>query len=541
MIWSEVRGMTLLQMSISGGIVILAITVLRALTLHHLPKKTFLALWALALARLLIPFSLPSALSIYSLLPPRQATAPPGPPAVFLESAPVPNPPLAEALPAPPSVWEWLWLMGALACGLFFLITYVRCRREFQTSLPAEQPFLQDWLSRHPSRRKISIRQSAAIAAPLTFGLAHPVILLPSSTHWQDEAALDYVLTHEYVHIRRFDVLTKLIIILALCVHWCNPLVWVLYLLANRDLELSCDETVLRRLGEDRRSAYARTLIHLEETKGAPSPLCSHFSQNALEERIIAMMKMKKTTLFTLTLSTLLVAGTAAAFITSAKADSVQPLPGSAGTETTVVDSQWWTPEEYAAWLETEKEALQALVGTENGWYDEKGKLHRFTQEVMDQQIADYEQILSELKAGKRHSKPIDSDGDGTPDLSLAQEAPETELKTAASTQVQEVSATGTAEEEGGSTQLIGDSASEDSSREAMEAFARQMEPYAQWGITYTPENGGNVYYQGQLIHCFVDENPQGDVLMITSSKGGGKSMHTVYNEQGKITGVEAD
>lgn len=533
--------MTLLNMSITGGILILAITVLRALTLNRLPKKTFLALWGLALARLLLPFSLPSALSIYSFLPPRQAAVPSVLLSAFPDPAAVPTvPPDVELPPSAPPMGKWLWLLGALVCGLVFLVAYVRCRREFQMSLPADHPFLQDWLRRHPTRRRISIRQSAAIAAPLTFGLVHPVILLPQSTDWQEETTLDYVLTHEYVHIRRFDILTKLIVIVALCIHWFNPLVWLLYFLANRDLELSCDESVLRRFGEDQRSTYARILIQMEERKSGPSPLCSHFSQNALEERIIAMMNTKKTTLLTLSLSALLIAGTAAVFTTSAKAENDLLLPGGTGTETSVIDAQWWTPEEYEAWLETEKAELQSLVGTDNGWYDGKGKLHRWTQEDVDQQIADYEQTLADLKAGKRHSKPMDTDGDGFPDLSMAADSPETVLNPDVSV-TQEVSAPGQADDESRVTQRIGDAASEDASREAMEAFARQMKPYAQWGITYTPENGGNVYYQGKLLRSFVDENPQGGVLMVSSASGGQKSMHTVYDKNGTITGVEAD
>ena len=75
------------------------------------------------------------------------------------------------------------------------------------------------------------------------------------------------MLEHEFVHIQRFDVLSKLLLIAAVCVHWFNPLVWVMYVLANRDLELSCDETVLRRFGGDVRAAYARVLIRMEAAR----------------------------------------------------------------------------------------------------------------------------------------------------------------------------------------------------------------------------------------------------------------------------------
>ena len=112
---------------------------------------------------------------------------------------------------------------------------------------------------RHPAGR---------ISSPLTFGVLRPVILVPKKTDWTDETALRYVLEHEFVHIQRFDVLSKLLLIAAVCVHWFNPLVWVMYVLANRDLELSCDETVLRRFGGDVRAAYARVLIRMEAARG---------------------------------------------------------------------------------------------------------------------------------------------------------------------------------------------------------------------------------------------------------------------------------
>lgn len=105
---------------------------------------------------------------------------------------------------------------------------------------------------------------------------------------------LSLCLEHEFVHIKRLDGLTKLILIAALCLHWFNPLVWVMVVLANRDLELSCDEAVVRLFGEQVKSAYARTLIHMEEIKSGCLPLCSNFSKNAIEERITAIMKIKK-------------------------------------------------------------------------------------------------------------------------------------------------------------------------------------------------------------------------------------------------------
>ena len=319
--------MKLLQMSLAGGVMILVITVIRALAIERLPKKTFLALWAAALARLLAPVSLPSALSIYSLLARRAPAAAewtavpalPDLPVAAETAAAAAAQQTASAPAAQPPVWTIVWAVGAAVCAVVFAVAYGRCCREFRASFPVENDVIRRWLQSHPLRRTIAIRQSGRISSPLTFGVLRPVILVPKKTDWTDETALRYVLEHEFVHIQRFDVLSKLLLIAAVCVHWFNPLVWVMYVLANRDLELSCDETVLRRFGGDVRAAYARVLIRMEAARGGFAPLCNHFGKNAIEERITAIMKTKRITIVSLGLAALLVAGTVTVFATSAK------------------------------------------------------------------------------------------------------------------------------------------------------------------------------------------------------------------------------
>ena len=268
--------MTLLQRSIAGGVMILFILAVRALTVNRLPKKTFLALWAAAWGRLLLPFSLPFGLSIYSLLdraPSPAAAAPtPASPAIPAGQAAISAPMAVSASAGTFPLWEAVWLAGMVLCTTVFAVAYWKCYREFQMSPPVENGVVQRWLRDHPLRRRVSIRQSDRISSPLTFSVLRPVILMPKGTDWTDEAALQYVLEHEWVHIQRFDTVSKLLLIAAACVHWFNPLVWAMYLLANRDLELSCDETVVRRFGSGARASYARVLIRMEETRSGFTP-----------------------------------------------------------------------------------------------------------------------------------------------------------------------------------------------------------------------------------------------------------------------------
>src|SRR5699024_7205080 len=142
-----------------------------------------------------------------------------------------------------------IWLVGFLFMFTFFLVTHLRHLKEYKTALPIDQSFINQWLSEQS--RQIVIKQSDRIISPLTYGIWRPVILLPKTMDYTDTRRLKYVLTHELIHIKRFDMLAKYVLVAALCIHWFNPLVWVMYILANRDLELSCDEAVVKTFGEN--------------------------------------------------------------------------------------------------------------------------------------------------------------------------------------------------------------------------------------------------------------------------------------------------
>ncbi|GFI18221.1 regulatory protein BlaR1 [Lachnospiraceae bacterium] len=325
--------MSLLQMSFTGGILILAVIVIRALAINMLPKKAFNALWWISVVRLMIPFSIPSAFSVYSLM----GSHAPGNGSQAIRVLPIGASGQAASMPDSitnaVSTWTIVWAAGVLVCAVFFSLAYWKCWKEFQTSLPVGNDFTENWLCVHQQRRRISIRQSGRFSAPLTYGVLHPVILMPTSTKWENTDSLAYVLAHEYVHIRRFDSIRKLVLIVVLCVHWFNPLVWVMYILANRDIELSCDEAVVRLFGENAKAAYARALISMEETRSGLTPLCNNFSKNGIEERITAIMKIKKTTVFSLVLAGFIVVGTATAFATSANAQQAESVGQGSGTE----------------------------------------------------------------------------------------------------------------------------------------------------------------------------------------------------------------
>lgn len=357
--------MSFLQMSLAASVMILLILLIRTLAIHRLPKRFFLLLWVVVLLRLLVPFSLPSPTSIYSLLPTEPLPAPDIEQKLSVPSVPpaaspweafelnLPSDPPAQTVqtvqtaeptrkpaeeeetdPMPafslPNKKQLLtagWAAGAVLLALYFSISYLRAQTEFRMSLPVTHPFLEHWLACHPLRRTISIRQDDRISSPLTYGILHPVILLPRQNLSLPQETLDCILTHEYVHIRRFDCLLKLLLTAALCLHWLNPLVWVMYLLANRDIELCCDEAVLSRMGLEKRSVYAMTLIDLEEQKNGLSPLYNSFKHNLTEERICAIMKMKRLSIISLFTAACLLVGVTTVFATSPSSKTGKDTP----------------------------------------------------------------------------------------------------------------------------------------------------------------------------------------------------------------------
>ncbi|WP_443649832.1 M56 family metallopeptidase [Blautia sp.] len=532
--WNEVMYMSLLQMSFLGTVIILLIVVLRAVLINRLPKKTFLILWWIALIRLLVPFSIKSVTSIYSLLQSIYSDINPVRTAQTTTFLPIHGnmPEIANGLSEAMvqrtesiSILSVIWLAGLLLCFGFFAVSYIKCYREFRFSLPVENDILEAWKEKHPLKRSLSIRQTETIAAPLSYGVIRPVILMPKNTEWKNIYQLRYVLEHEYVHIRRLDMLTKLIMIAAVCIHWFNPLVWVMYILFNRDLELSCDETVVRRFGMDIKSVYATALISMEEKKSGLTPLCNSFSKNAIEERIRAIMKIKKTSKFAVMISAVLVIGVTGGFATSASSLEKNTETAQENGETTVAlnevniredeplsssDVEWWTAEEYAKWLDEEKEVLQSMIGEKaytggDGWFV-------WTQEKVDETIALYEDNLQKIKDGMKLSKSSD-DAVG---ITMAYSPENIEYAKQEAETVTE---------------------NKDSNENVFSE--EQLSEYAKAGITYQKETGF-LMYDGKTIGYFRDEFKPG-TYTISSKRGGTLRVEVQRENYGTITDVKAE
>ncbi len=301
---------TLLSVSLIGGIMILVITGLRAVLQNRLHRTVFLLLWLLAALRLAIPVVFPSTASIYNLLPQRGGYIVveylPGVPvesdftvgaeggsvdreSVLGDQAPVVTYPAEESTvyTEPESsvlrdfIMRWIWIGGCGICFLYFVWVHIRSRLRYRFALPEEGPAFLG---------RVRLKRSDEISSPLVYGFFRPVILLPFDFPKKDSAEYEQVLHHELTHIRSGDLWFKLGMLLVTCVHWFNPLVWLMLHLSTQDLEIRCDARVIRKLG--RKKAYAMALVQAEARHA------DHFAEAAFafsltEMRLNAISKTK--------------------------------------------------------------------------------------------------------------------------------------------------------------------------------------------------------------------------------------------------------
>ena len=329
---------TLTRMGLSASALIALAALLRLLAGNRLPRRMFVALWDIACLRLLVPFFFGWRFSPAALIGARTLTRR----AVFTAAGtqtvvPVRQQTIAlgEAMSSKsafaPDVVKGalfaLWAIVALEMAAVLIVRYVRSVQRFACSLPFDDPRAARFLQKHPTRRRLQVRVSDAVSSPLSYGLFRPVILLPKGMNRESDETLRFVLLHEWHHIRAMDAARKLLLLLALCVHWMNPMVYVMFLFASRDMELLCDERVLGESGPDARRAYALTLLDLEQTRSLCAPMLSSFSMTAIEERIRTMKNMKKKGAFSLLAAILLVCIACVALATDMPA---QELPVSA-------------------------------------------------------------------------------------------------------------------------------------------------------------------------------------------------------------------
>ena len=307
----------IINMSISASWLILAVLILR-LVLKKAPKWVNVLLWGIVAVRLICPLSFESALSLI----PSSETIP-----LDIEMAAKPtidsgvpainsvvNPVLSSFAPPqhvltsanPLQIWipilNIIWLIGVGALLLYTAVSYWRLCRKVDTAV----------------RYKDNIFQSENVSSPFVLGIIKPRIYLPFNMNGQD---LEHVVAHEQAHIRRKDHWWKPLGFLLLTIHWFNPLMWLAYVLLCRDIELACDEKVIKELGNEQRADYMQALVACSVNRRMIAACPLAFGEVGVKERVKSVMNYKKPAFWVIIIAVIICVGVAACFLTNPKQD----------------------------------------------------------------------------------------------------------------------------------------------------------------------------------------------------------------------------
>lgn len=315
--------LAVINMSITATYVAIGVILIR-LFLKKAPKIFSYALWLVVLFRLICPVSFPSVYSVLGLLNMKAPSV-----AGSLEYVPrdirlmqtpaiqsglngidhVVNASLPQAVPVasvnPMQIWmavlSVIWLAGILALLVYSIVSYVRIKRRLQTATLV----------------KDNIYETDKIRTAFVCGFIRPKIYVPMGI---GEADLSYILEHELSHIQRRDNLIKPFAFLAFMLHWFNPIMWLSFTLMSRDMEMSCDESVLKRMGNDAKGGYSGSLLSLSAKRAGlltANPLA--FGESHVKARIKNTLNYKRPAFWIVLIAIVVVAATSLAFIANPK------------------------------------------------------------------------------------------------------------------------------------------------------------------------------------------------------------------------------
>ena len=308
----------LLNLSISASWLVLAVLVLRLVSKRS-PKWMNVLLWGMVALRLMLPFSIESALS---LIPSAETLSPevvrfnPAPTITsgveFIDNAV--NPSLSESFAAAPLasvnplyVWTylagWVWLIGLGVMLLYALVSYLRLRRRVSVSLCVQE----------------NIYLCDAISSPFILGVVKPRIYLPSGL---DEVQRQNVLSHERAHLTRRDHWWKPLGFALLAVYWFNPVLWLAYTLLCRDIELACDERVIRTMDESAVKTYSTVLLACSMPRKAVITCPLAFGEVGVKERVKNALHYKKPAFWIVVASAVVCIVVAVCFLTNPPTDT---------------------------------------------------------------------------------------------------------------------------------------------------------------------------------------------------------------------------
>lgn len=307
--------MDIYKMFLYGTVMICVTFLSRLLLKKWLPRFTFVLMWYTAALRLIIPFEIKFSLSAYSAGYKQYNLAQNSMPSLLSSERTVPIVPSYS----PSYSFDFLktiWIIGAVIMFIYFLSIFIAFK--VKTKQCSELDLnIQDVKK---LKRKIKILECPKIDAPLTYGIIFPKILLPKYDEGYGKE-IQYILLHEYTHIKRFDSAGKLLLAAVLCINWFNPMVWLMFILANHDIEISCDEAVINMSVNNKE--YAMALIISEEKRSSKGlAVFTGFSKNIVKERICYIMKFKRKNKLSVIGASAIIILSVSAFATSPASDA---------------------------------------------------------------------------------------------------------------------------------------------------------------------------------------------------------------------------
>lgn len=332
--------MPLLLMALYGSIMIIIVCLLHILLKNRLPKFVFPLLWCFILIRLLVPFSLSSPISA----PVPTLTVPVSRNVVSISDSPIVEDLFASSITY--SSWNSSlnWSTALLAIyGIGLLVSVAILYKQRQTymkkikqSLLLEHNETINTLLRETGMGHILVFTNDEIASPLVCGMFRPRIYLPTKMDFENTQLLAHILQHETMHIKRGDNWIKSAMLVAICLNWYNPLVWLMSKLLASDLEMACDAAVLTQMDNERQE-YATSLLTMAISGSRSTLLYSAFSKVEVERRIRSVLQYKKSTALTLTLSLVLLLSSTVIFATGGQAPFSRSFTGICGSSS----SKW--------------------------------------------------------------------------------------------------------------------------------------------------------------------------------------------------------
>lgn len=351
-----------------------------------------------------------------------------------------------------------LWLVGVAAFLIYHILRHYRfTRMVIRWGEHTDNPSMLEILEKIKSDMGISIQVKlmicSCVSSPMMLGFLNPVILLPRSDFTADE--LPYILRHELVHFKRKDLWYKSLMVFATAIHWFNPVIYLMVKAIMSQCEISCDAEVVNETGMDVRQRYSETIIGVIKNQSRMETVLStnfYGGKKNMKKRIYAIMdaRQKKASFVLLCALLVGVMVSGVAFAAASIDDNVaigtliSDISGNVSTDggqtwiseeeyqklysgNTFSNVEWYTYDEYKAFVEEQKETLPNYIGATGGYYDGDGVLHEevWTQEKIDETLADYEKILEDIKNGAKISKSVNGDdsimmGSSTPKLNLS-------------------------------------------------------------------------------------------------------------------------